>query len=322
MKPTTKSSEKNSVPSNKQDELANKFPALAMANSTKSHSNIATYDNDDDDVVNDAMASLESFAPSSLKKPTENPSDSNSNSKHESEKKSNKSSKRERERSKDRRNRSRSPRRSRKHRSRSRSRDRRRHRSRDRHRSSSKDRYKRRGSHRERSPRRYNNKRSRSRSRSNDELSLDPEVGKIYSGKVENVVSFGCFVQLEGLKRRCEGLVHISQLRREGRVINASDVVSRGQKVLVKVLNIGPQKISLSMKDVDQETGRDLNPMISIIKPEEDEKYLRNPDRPTTLLELQGGNLDENEMYSRKRVQRLSSPEKMGNKTNVGSFVY
>lgn len=310
MKPTTKSSEKNSVPSNKQDELANKFPALAMANSTKSHSNIATYDNDDDDVVNDAMASLESFAPSSLKKPTENPSDSNSNSKHESEKKSNKSSKRERERSKDRRNRSRSPRRSRKHRSRSRSRDRRRHRSRDRHRSSSKDRYKRRGSHRERSPRRYNNKRSRSRSRSNDELSLDPEVGKIYSGKVENVVSFGCFVQLEGLKRRCEGLVHISQLRREGRVINASDVVSRGQKVLVKVLNIGPQKISLSMKDVDQETGRDLNPMISIIKPEEDEKYLRNPDRPTTLLELQGGNLDENEMYSRKRVQRLSSPEK------------
>ncbi|KAK0160569.1 hypothetical protein PV328_007967 [Microctonus aethiopoides] len=309
MKPA-KSSEKNSIPSNKQDELANKFPALAMANSTKSHSNIATYDNDDDDIVNDAMASLESFAPSSLKKPTENPSDSNPISKQEPEKKSNKSSKRERERSKDRRNRSRSPRRSRKHRSRSRSRDRRRHRSRDRHRSSSKDHYKRRGSHRERSPRRYNNKRSRSRSRSNDELSLDPEVGKIYSGKVENVVSFGCFVQLEGLKRRCEGLVHISQLRREGRVINASDVVSRGQKVIVKVLNIGPQKISLSMKDVDQETGRDLNPMISIIKPEEDEKYLRNPDRPTTLLELQGGNLDENEMYSRKRVQRLSSPEK------------
>ncbi|KAK0088265.1 hypothetical protein PV326_004911, partial [Microctonus aethiopoides] len=233
MKPA-KSSEKNSIPSNKQDELANKFPALAMANSTKSHSNIATYDNDDDDIVNDAMASLESFAPSSLKKPTENPSDSNPISKQEPEKKSNKSSKRERERSKDRRNRSRSPRRSRKHRSRSRSRDRRRHRSRDRHRSSSKDHYKRRGSHRERSPRRYNNKRSRSRSRSNDELSLDPEVGKIYSGKVENVVSFGCFVQLEGLKRRCEGLVHISQLRREGRVINASDVVSRGQKVIVK----------------------------------------------------------------------------------------
>lgn len=72
---------------------------------------------------------------------------------------------------------------------------------------------------------------------------MDPEVGKIYSGKVANIVPFGCFVQLEGLKRRWEGLVHISQLRREGRVASASDVVSRGQKVLVKVLNIGGQKV-------------------------------------------------------------------------------
>ncbi|KAK0167687.1 hypothetical protein PV328_012416, partial [Microctonus aethiopoides] len=96
MKPA-KSSEKSLIQSNKQDELANKFPALAMANSKTSYSNIATYDNDDDDIVNDAMASLESFAPSSLKKPTENPSDSNPISKQEPEKKSNKSSKRERE---------------------------------------------------------------------------------------------------------------------------------------------------------------------------------------------------------------------------------
>lgn len=138
---------------------------------------------------------------------------------------------------------------------------------------------------------------------------MDPEVGKIYSGKVANIVPFGCFVQLEGLKRRWEGLVHISQLRREGRVASASDVVSRGQKVLVKVLNIGGQKVSLSMKDVDQETGRDLNPVVAVTKTEEDEKHLRNPDRPTSLLELQG-NWDEDETYSRKRVQRLSSPEK------------
>ena len=77
---------------------------------------------------------------------------------------------------------------------------------------------------------------------------MDPEVGKIYSGKVANIVPFGCFVQLEGLKRRWEGLVHISQLRREGRVASASDVVSRGQKVLVKVLNIGGQKVCKLLK--------------------------------------------------------------------------
>jgi len=50
---------------------------------------------------------------------------------------------------------------------------------------------------------------------------------------VANIVPFGCFVQLEGLRKRWEGLVHISQLRREGRVTNVSDVVARGHKVKV-----------------------------------------------------------------------------------------
>lgn len=59
---------------------------------------------------------------------------------------------------------------------------------------------------------------------------------KIYTGKVANIVPFGCFVQLEGLRRRWEGLVHISQLRAEGRVTNVNEVVSRGNKV--KVCNL------------------------------------------------------------------------------------
>ena len=61
-------------------------------------------------------------------------------------------------------------------------------------------------------------------------------------------MQFGCFVQLEGLKKRWEGLVHISQLRREGRVSQVSDVVNRGQKVKVKVLTFTGQRTSLSMK--------------------------------------------------------------------------
>jgi ATP-dependent RNA helicase DHX8/PRP22 len=63
------------------------------------------------------------------------------------------------------------------------------------------------------------------------------------------------------------------------------------------------------MKDVDQKNGRDLNPSTVSAKPEDDEKFLRNPDRPTSLLEYQS-NIDENETCSKKRVQRLSSPEK------------
>ncbi|XP_049808089.1 ATP-dependent RNA helicase DHX8 [Schistocerca nitens] len=141
----------------------------------------------------------------------------------------------------------------------------------------------------------------------------EPEIGKIYSGKVANIVPFGCFVQLEGLRRRWEGLVHISQLRREGRVTNVSDVVTRGQKVKVKVLSCTGQKVSLSMKDVDQETGEDLNPTgnnLLLNKDRDEEQAHRNPDRPTSLLELQGSLAEEDETNSRKRVHRISSPEK------------
>lgn len=80
--------------------------------------------------------------------------------------------------------------------------------------------------------RRDRRRKERSKSPEHD-LPCDPEVGKIYNGKVANIVPFGCFVQLENLRKRWEGLVHISQLRREGRVTMVSDVVSRGQKVKV-----------------------------------------------------------------------------------------
>lgn len=50
-----------------------------------------------------------------------------------------------------------------------------------------------------------------------------------------NLAAFGCFVQMEGLRRKVEGLVHISQLRREGRVNSVAEVVNKGDKVHVKV---------------------------------------------------------------------------------------
>lgn len=49
-------------------------------------------------------------------------------------------------------------------------------------------------------------------------------------------------------RKRWEGLVHISELRREGRVANVADVVSKGQRVKVKVLSFTGTKTSLSMK--------------------------------------------------------------------------
>ncbi|XP_026112247.1 ATP-dependent RNA helicase DHX8-like, partial [Carassius auratus] len=85
-------------------------------------------------------------------------------------------------------------------------------------------------------------------------LTEEPSVGDIYNGKVTSVMQFACFVQVEGLRNHWEGLVHISELRREGRV---ADVVSKGQSVKVKVLSFTGSKTSLSMKDVDQDTGEE-----------------------------------------------------------------
>ena len=83
----------------------------------------------------------------------------------------------------------------------------------------------------------------------------EPEVGKVYNGKVVNMVDFGAFVNFMGGR---DGLVHVSEIRNE-RVEKVSDVLSEGQEVKVKVLEIDPRgKVRLSMRVVDQETGEEL----------------------------------------------------------------
>ncbi|WP_252258329.1 polyribonucleotide nucleotidyltransferase [Erythrobacter aurantius] len=83
----------------------------------------------------------------------------------------------------------------------------------------------------------------------------EPEVGKIYNGKVVNIVDFGAFVNFMGGK---DGLVHVSEMKNE-RVEKPTDVVSEGMEVKVKVLEIDNRgKVRLSMRVVDQETGEEL----------------------------------------------------------------
>lgn len=229
----------------------------------------------------------------------------------------NRSEERSRHRDKPERDRERQSRDRRSRRSKSRDSSRYRERSKHRNRSQERSKYRNHGSpddsRKTRRSRSKDGERKATESQSEQSVGTEPEIGKIYSGKVANIVPFGCFVQLEGLRRRWEGLVHISQLRREGRVTNVSDVVARGHKVKVKVLSFTGQKVSLSMKDVDQETGEDLNPTgnnLLLSKDRDEEQAHRNPDRPTSLLDLQGSLAEEDETNSRKRVHRISSPEK------------
>jgi len=83
----------------------------------------------------------------------------------------------------------------------------------------------------------------------------EPEVGQIYTGKVANIVDFGAFVTFMPGK---DGLVHVSEIKNE-RVENVRDVLSEGQEVKVKLLEVDQRgKVRLSMRVVDQETGEEL----------------------------------------------------------------
>ena len=84
----------------------------------------------------------------------------------------------------------------------------------------------------------------------------EPEVGTIYEGKVVKVVDFGAFVNFLGAK---DGLVHISELAPQ-RVGKVTDIVNEGDQVKVKVLAVDDRgKVKLSMKVVDQETGKEIS---------------------------------------------------------------
>ena len=85
----------------------------------------------------------------------------------------------------------------------------------------------------------------------------EPEAGEIYEGKVVKIMDFGAFVNFFGKK---DGLVHISQLANE-RVNNVKDIVNEGDIVKVKLVGFDNRgKVKLSMKDVDQKTGKEISP--------------------------------------------------------------
>ncbi|MBP1537119.1 MAG: polyribonucleotide nucleotidyltransferase [Ruminococcus sp.] len=79
-----------------------------------------------------------------------------------------------------------------------------------------------------------------------DTIANDPEVGAIYKGKVVKLMQFGAFVEIAPGK---DGLVHISKLDKQ-RVEKVEDVVSVGDEIVVKVMEIDNQgRINLSRKD-------------------------------------------------------------------------
>ena len=82
-----------------------------------------------------------------------------------------------------------------------------------------------------------------------EEITAVPEVNKIYTGKVANIMDFGAFVTI---MPGTDGLVHISEISEE-RVEKVTDHLKEGDEIKVKVLEVDRQgKIRLTMKGIEE----------------------------------------------------------------------
>ncbi|CAO3629658.1 unnamed protein product [Cunninghamella blakesleeana] len=176
--------------------------------------------------------------------------------------------------------------------------------------------------HRSRSPspsshRRRHHDQQRSRRTEIDDV---PILYKIYNGKITNMKDFGAFVQLEGVKGRVEGMVHVTQIG-GGHIRHPNDILKRHQQVKVKIMSIAGSRIGLSMKDVNQDTGEDLSPHLKVRTKEEIEALAtKNPDfiGKKQQQQQQQQNKYEN---NRSAVKRMSSPERWEIKQLIASGV-
>ncbi|KAG0702731.1 P-loop containing nucleoside triphosphate hydrolase protein [Suillus ampliporus] len=172
--------------------------------------------------------------------------------------------------------------------------------------------------------RNYSGRRDDRRGRNGDagraHLDERPVLFKIYNGRISSLKDFGAFVQLEGIAGRMEGMVHVSNIQQGARANSASDLLSRGQQVKVKVMSIAGARIGLSMKDVDQVTGRDLTPHLRIRSEAEMEEERQRAARASS-----GANAvplrSKDEPITTRSAKRLTSPERWEIKQLISSGV-
>ncbi|KAF3931597.1 hypothetical protein ABW19_dt0210007 [Dactylella cylindrospora] len=165
--------------------------------------------------------------------------------------------------------------------------------------------------------RRYDDEDDEFRRQPDRELDDSPVLYKVYDGVVSGVKDFGAFVNLRGVKGKVDGLVHISAIQNQGRVNHPSDLLSRGQPVKVKVVTLEGNRIGLSMKEVDQATGRDLIPAKRIASGANTSKVsgrFSNHEEVPVFEDDDGG--------KSRNKKRLTSPERWEIKQLIASGAY
>ncbi|KAK5449820.1 DEAH-box ATP-dependent RNA helicase prp22 [Exophiala xenobiotica] len=148
-----------------------------------------------------------------------------------------------------------------------------------------------------------------------------PVLYKVYDATINGVKDFGAFADLQDVKGRVSGLIHVSAIQEGARVDHPSDLLSRGQQVKVKVIKMENNKVSLSMKEVDQETGQDLVPSRRIASGANMERLdgLPSDDRYGSLGSSVPVIEDDYNSRSKKNKKRMTSPERWEIKQLIAS---
>lgn len=128
-----------------------------------------------------------------------------------------------------------------------------------------------------------------SRENIHESSSSPVEVGQICRGYVSNLTAYGAFIRLNDPRSFQSGLCHISQISFDGktRIQEPADVLNFNQEVFVKITSIEQQqsgyrksrdKISLTMRGIDQETGVDRS---EELQQHEEERHGREAQQST-----------------------------------------
>ncbi len=119
------------------------------------------------------------------------------------------------------------------------------------------------------------------------------KIGDVVDGVVDGLVEFGAFVRVE---EGINGLIHISEIS-DGRIEHPREVLKKGQKVKVAILGISTtsRHLSLSLKRVDQKTGKLIAPVSGAGKKAKDSTKIASKELKNTRLSKETKKQVENE---------------------------
>jgi len=116
-------------------------------------------------------------------------------------------------------------------------------------------------------------------------------------------------------------MVHVSNIQQGARANSASDLLTRGQQVKVKVMSVAGNRVGLSMKDVDQVTGRDLTPHLRIKSEAEMEEERQKAARASSGANAVPLRSKDEPSTATRSAKRLTSPERWEIKQLISSGV-